>query len=146
MKKGKRQTAIFLLFLCLAAVMLGGCGREFSVRVNEDNTVSIEAKHAKKDYFGGAGSFIVEENQKIVIESNLKGKGEINIRFSGGLDGLGQDAEANEVIEASNADDSVLDVTVSGIAVTEYQLAPGEYLVFAKALSTVSGTVEIRTE
>ena len=132
--------AVMLLFVLTA------CGKiNFSVHINEDNTASIEAVRAKEKAFGGAGSITVGENEKIVIESDLSGKSEINVKLIP-MGGLGIDAAAEDLANRFNGGNTVLDVNVSGKAVTEYEIAPGDYTVSAAVVSKATGTIQIRTK
>ena len=146
MKVLKKRSKIMILLLSLATVLLSGCGGEFGVRVTKDNRVMIEAKNAEADSLGSAGSFTVEENQKVVIESDLKDNDEISIRFLSSLGELNKDSGVGEILEAVNSEEGALQVTVSGSSTSEYQLEPGDYMVSAKTLNKVNGTVSVRAE
>ena len=136
----KKLSWIILLALVL---MLAGCKKpNLSIVSEADNTMMITAVNAKKGFFGGSGFITVEEGQKIVIDSALNEKGEISLKFSGGPASDG-DAEAAALVASVSGENAVLEVSVKGPGKSEYEIAAGDYGVYAEVLSKTNGTVNI---
>lgn len=133
-----------LVLLPVLLTVLAGCGvSEFSIRVDDDNTALIEAKNAGKGDSGVVGALTVGENEKLVVESDLSGKGEILLKLFIGKD-LDMDASVEDLDEAHDSGSADLELTLSGKNTNEYPLPAGNYELSAEVLSKVSGTVKIR--
>lgn len=127
------------LFLVILMLCLAGCRRSnFAVMVRDDYTVEVIAENAKKDMFGGAAGFDVQEGQKLYVEPSLS-KGEINIKINSF--NLGADASVEELKDAASGNNAELDINISGTEPSEYDLEPGDYSVYASVLSKADGRI-----
>lgn len=138
----KKIIYILMLALLLAAALTGCKRPNLAVVGNGDNTMTITAVKAPKKYFGGSGFLTVEEGQKIVIDSALNEKGEILLKFSGGPASDGN-AEASELTASVSGTDPALEVSVKGPGTSEYEIAAGDYGLYAEVVSKADGTVSI---
>ena len=142
----KKNTLFVLMLLAALMLLLTGCKKpNLGVVSNGDNTMTITAVNAKKDFFGGTAGVTLEEGQKIVIDSSLNAKGEILLRFS--LSDLSDpNLSISELTAAGSSENAAYEVTVKGPGVTEVEAAPGSYALFAEVKSTASGTIDIRVK
>ena len=132
-----------LMFVVLMTGALSGCKKaNFAVVGNGDNTMTIIAEKAPKKYFGGSGFLTVEEGQKIVIDSALNEKGEILLKFSGGPASDGN-ADASELTASVSGTDPALEVSVKGPGTSEYEIAAGDYGLYAEVVRKADGKVSI---
>ncbi len=118
------------------ALSLAGCAKsEFSMRVNEDLNVEINAENATKGSNAMAGTFDLKDGQKIVVESEIDG--EVLVKFYS----VTNDAETLPVPDESAKPDFELTVNSSGK--TEYDLAAGDYFVSSEAMAKTTGKIII---
>ena len=123
-----------LLFTCVVMFVLitAGCSKSvYNVSTNEDNTISVTAEKAAKES-AGLGYLTVAENEKIVVEPNFEGKGQVQIRVFAGLLGS-EDFPETPTIEE----------TIGGTEALEFEAAPGEYTIGIVAVNTVTGNAVI---
>lgn len=140
-----KQFRIIVLVLALT-LMLAGCKKtNFGIVSNDDNTMTITAVNAPKDLFGGSGFITVTEGQKIVIDSTLNKKGEILLKFSSGP-AADMDAAAAELVSSVSGENAVLEVFVKGPGTTEYEIAAGDYGLYAEVISKANGTVGVSVQ
>ena len=138
----KKQIWTIMLVLGLASLLAGCTKPNFSIAANGDNTITVTAVRASKKSFGGTGFITAEEGQKIIIDSALNDKGEIQLKFSGGP-ASDMDAEVSELFAAASGADPALTVSVKGPGKSEYEIGAGNYGVYAEVLSKADGTVNI---
>ncbi len=137
----KRNFFLLVLGMIISVIAFAGCGKtNFYVNVADDSTVKIGAENASKDMFGTAGSIEVAEGQILHFEPALK-KGEVNIKFNASE--LSMNAGIEELKNAPEGGNTVLDVNISGNEAVEYEIEPGSYLVAAQVLSKANGTILI---
>lgn len=118
------------------AFSLAGCAKsEFGMRVNEDLNVEINAENARKGDNAMAGTFELEEGQKIVVESEIDG--EVLVKFYT----VSNDVETLPLPDESAKPDFELTVNSSGK--TEYNLAAGDYFISAEATAKTTGKIVI---
>ena len=141
MKRIVSITAVLLLSL----LVLAGCSSEMSLRVNEDNTVTIDAKRAKKDQVAAAGTLTVAEGEVLVAEPSLKKGGEIQLLFSAPV-APGIEASPQDLKDATSGENAAFEFIISGSEPQELAVDPGDYFVSAKVLTKADGTVTIRVK
>ncbi len=138
----KRNLFLLTFGMIIFVFAFSGCGKtNFYVNVADDSTVEIGAENASKDMAASAGSINVAEGQTLHFEPALK-KGEIDIKFN--TYELGINAGAEEVKNAPEGGDTVLDVKISGDEAVDYEIDPGTYNVAVQVLSKASGTILIK--
>ena len=137
-----KRMIFFVIAIFACTVFLTGCKSNFGIRINEDNSASIEAVRASKGSFGGAGTLEVGEGQKIVVQSGLKGKSEISLKFTAET-AQGKDLGIADLGETISGENAVLEIIVKGSENAEYDLAPGFYFLAAKVIEKANGTVLI---
>ena len=138
----KKMIWVLMLAVLMSGALTGCKKPNFAVTGNGDNTMTIIAEKAPKKYFGGSGFLTVEEGQKIVIDSALNEKGEILLKFSGGP-AADDEAEASDLSASVSGDDPALEVSVKGPGTSEYEIAAGDYGLYAEVITKANGTVNI---
>ena len=138
----KKQILIIMLAFVLMMILIGCKKSNFGVVSNDNNTMVITAVNAAKKSFGGSGFITVEDGQKIVIDSSLNDKGEISLKFSAGpATDIG--VSQTELFDAVSGANAVLEVSVKGSGLTEYEIEPGDYGLYAEVISKSNGTINI---
>lgn len=112
-----------------------------SVAVDE-NLVEIVAENANKGYSGAAGIFTAKEDETLVLESTLKEKTNIVVKFAA-VPQLGIDDDPAKVLAGNGV---VLEISVTGPVTEEYELPAGDYMVHADALGKSDGKIVIRVK
>ena len=138
----KKMIWILMLVVLMAGALTGCKKPNFAVIGNGDNTMTVIAEKAPKKYFCGSGFLTVEEGQKIVIDSALNEKGEILLKFSGGP-AADDEAEVSELSASVSGENPALEVSVKGPGTSEYEIAAGDYGLYAEVISKANGTVNI---
>ena len=142
----RKMFAVFCLIGSL--LVLSGCKKpNFGVRVDESLNVEIIAENAEKGFMGAAGTIEVSEGQKLTVESTLKDKNEVSLKFTA-APALDIDAKTDELIGMVTGDgaETALEIVIKGPGTEEYEIAPGTYSVQAEALTKSNGRIIIRTK
>ena len=123
------------------ALIFAGCAKsEFGMHVDEDGIVQIHAENAKNGDKGGAGTFTVEDNRELVIESSLQDGEKIKVSFVD-MTGVGGDADVEELTD----DKPAWETYVEGTMVCYGGLKKGDYFVNAEVEGKATGDVKIYT-
>ena len=128
--------------LLAGALFFTGCAKSnFGVAVNEDGDINIIAENAHNGDKGGAGTFTVEDNQQIVVESALDDGGKVKIILKD-VSGLGEDASADELTGKGE----VWNVVAEGTTTIYGGVPKGDYFVDAEVDGKANGTIKMRAE
>lgn len=126
----KKKSFLIAVLAVVMAFIVAGCGAGsvsmFGVETNDDNTVTVTAKNGSKDSEGTA-NLTVGEGEEIVIDHVIEDKGQIQITF----------------YDPGDHETAVTDYTAEGTEQGIIGLPAGDYDLSIKALTEVSGTVNI---
>ena len=129
-----------ILALLLSMLMLTACGKsEFGVTENTGKRMTITAENAEKDAFFMVGALEVDEEEQIVIASDLT-KGSVRVEIV-------EAPEGESVEELTAADgDAILTANLKTTEGASGTVPAGSYLVKATCLERATGTVEIEVQ
>ena len=134
------HTFAVILALLLSMLMLTACGKsEFGVTENTGKRMTITAENAEKDAFFMVGALEVEEEEQIVIASDLT-KGSVRVEIV-------EAPEGESVEELTAADgDAILTANLKTTEEASGTVPAGSYLVKATCLERATGTVQIEVQ
>ena len=134
------HTFAVILALLLSMLMLTACGTsEFGVTENTGKRMTITAENAEKDAFFMVGALEVEEEEQIVIASDLT-KGSVRVEIV-------EAPEGESVEELTAADgDAILTANLKTTEGASGTVPAGSYLVKATCLERATGTVQIEVQ
>ena len=134
------HTVAVILALLLSMLMLTACGKsEFGVTENTGKRMTITAENAEKDAFFMVGALEVDEEEQIVIASDLT-KGSVRVEIV-------EAPEGESVEELTAADgDAILTANLKTTEGASGTVPAGSYLVKATCLERATGTVEIEVQ
>ena len=129
-----------ILALLLSMLMLTACGKsEFGVTENTGKRMTITAENAEKDAFFMVGALEVDEEEQIVIASDLT-KGSVRVEIV-------EAPEGESVEELTAADgDAILTANLKTTEEASGTVPAGSYLVKATCLERATGTVQIEVQ
>ena len=134
------HTVAVILALLLSMLLLTACGKsEFGVTENTGKRMTITAENAEKDAFFMVGALEVDEEEQIVIASDLT-KGSVRVEIV-------EAPEGESVEELTAADgDAILTANLKTTEGASGTVPAGSYLVKATCLERATGTVEIEVQ
>ena len=134
------HTVAVILALLLSMLMLTACGKsEFGVTENTGKRMTITAENAEKDAFFMVGALEVDEEEQIVIASDLT-KGSVRVEIV-------EAPEGESVEELTAADgDAILTANLKTTEGASGTVPAGSYLVKATCLERATGTVQIEVQ
>ena len=127
--------------IAASALIVTGCGEsgEITMDMSDEKQSVITLKNAGKDMTSTLGTFVVEDNEEVVVEPDLEGDGKIQISF------LAAPEEGIEEVPETDAA-SVIDLEAEGTENYNCYVEPGSYMLKVTVLNKSTGTVVVRTE
>ena len=121
----KNKKVFAMLAVC--AMMFSGCeSSSITVANSEDGMVTVTAENAEEKS-GGLGYVTVEDGQKLEVKAELTGDSGIQI----------------EVLLEEDAEEALLEETITGSDTYEFAMPAGEYIVRIAAEKGASGSMTI---
>ena len=137
-----RKAIAITTVLALALVLLAGCAKhELGGEIETERILNITAENSAEGDFFTTGTLVVEEDNKIVIDSALEEDGAIDIALIKA--DLGEDATADEIAEAADPEKAVATLHAVGTDKTKENVPAGEYYVSVTTVKKATGTVTV---
>lgn len=126
--------------VALACVIaLAGCSKSEFGMVLENNIITVTADNSGDDDAASAGTFVVEENQELVMESKLQDGDKIKVSFIDASDVSEDEEDFDELLNKKADWETVLE----GTQTVYGGILPGDYFVRVEVEGKATGTVTI---
>lgn len=120
-------------------IALAGCSKSEFGMVLENNIITVTADNSGDDDIASAGTFVVEENQELVMESKLQDGDKIKVSFIDASDVSEDEEDFDELLNKKADWETVLE----GTQTVYGGILPGDYFVRVEVEGKATGTVTI---
>ena len=137
----KKSLLLILTIVFAMGIMLTGCGGDFSMETTEDgSSLTVNTEKATDDMFAMSGTVAVAEGQKMHVEYAFT-EGELEFKLIRQADEQSIEMSDEEIQDMANADNADLVEVISGEGTSDYEVEPGDYMVYASvSKGKLSGT------
>ena len=136
-----KKLLLVLTIVFAMGIMLTGCGGDFSMETTEDgSSLTVNTEKATDDMFAMSGTVAVAEGQKMHVEYAFT-EGELEFKLIRQADEQSIEMSDEEIQDMANADNADLVEVISGEGTSDYEVEPGDYMVYASvSKGKLSGT------
>ncbi len=137
----KKSLLLILTIVFAMCLTFTGCGGDFSMETTEDgSSLTVNTEKATDDMFAMSGTVAVAEGQKMHVEYAFT-EGELEFKLIRQADEQSIEMSDEEIQDMANADNADLVEVISGEGTSDYEVEPGDYMVYASvSKGKLSGT------